>query len=535
MDEPIYVTGHKNPDTDSIASAIAYASLRNALGDRNFVAARIGGVSDQTQMLLDKFGFEQPMLLPNVRTQVRDLNFDRPPILSSAVTVHRAWAELAREGAHIESMPVADEGGKLFGMLTSGDLASHEMRFVENSTVSGIPIFNLISNLDGQVWNDGAGATELSGELTIVLPGACGEIAKGAIVLCGDQPEVFRTAVARGACAIVLCQVEIDRALAASAGDTIVLSTPYDPYRAARLIIQAIPVSRICKTENLVSFRLDDYVDDVREATLRSRYRSYPIVDDAGQVVGTLSRYHLLRPNRKRVVLVDHNETAQSVLGLEQAEILEIIDHHRLADVQTASPMYMRNEPVGSTCTIIASMFQEKGVVPSAKLAGLLAAGIVSDTILFKSPTSTGRDRVLAERMARLAGLSLEELGREIFSVSILTHDPHDLLFSDFKKFQIAGHFLGIGQVTCLDSLSLGDTREALLSIMERELAEKHYDILLLMLTDVLRAGTELLAVGDTETVEQAFGVPIKEHSAFLPGVISRKKQIVPALSALWG
>lgn len=535
MGEPIYITGHKNPDTDSIVAAIAYASLRNALGERDYRAARIGLVSDQTQLVLDKFGFEAPAYLHNVRTQVRDLAFDRPPILSSAVTIHHAWDLLRKNDAHIESMPVTDEEGRLFGMLTSGDIAAYEMGFVEDARVTGIPLFNLLSNLDGQIFGDSGAVSEISGELTVALPGVETELQKGAIVLLGNQPEVFRAAVRAGSSCVIVCQADVDRKLLAEAENTLVISTPYDAYRAARLIIQALPVSRICHTENLVHFHLNDYVDDVREATLKTRFRSYPILDENDKVVGALSRYHLLRPNRKRVVLVDHNEISQSVPGLEQAEIVEIIDHHRLADVQTAAPVYMRNEPVGSTCTIVTSMFQENGIMPSPKLAGLLAAGIVSDTILFKSPTCTERDRILAERMARHAGVSLEQLGKEIFAVSLSTHDPKELLFSDFKRFQIAGHSLGIGQVTCLDSLTVNDCRDKFVSIMEKERSEKGYDLLLLMLTDVLREGTELLVVGEEETVEQAFNVAVVDHSAFLPGVISRKKQVVPALSVLWG
>ena len=244
----------------------------------------------------------------------------------------------------------------------------------------------------------------------------------------------------------------------------------------------------------------------------------------------------MIRPNRKRLVLVDHNEAAQSVPGLEQAEIIGIIDHHRLADVETASPVYVRNEPVGSTCTIIGSMFFEKGVVPSGKLAGLIASAIVSDTILFKSPTSTERDRIMAERMAKLAGVSLTALGQEMFAVSVNnTADLKELLYSDFKQFHIAGHDIGIGQITCLDSKEIASQHGALVALMEQEREKNRYDTLLLMLTDVLREGTELFAVGETETVEHAFNVRVTGNSVFLPKVMSRKKQVVPALSLLWG
>ncbi len=315
-----------------------------------------------------------------------------------------------------------------------------------------------------------------------------------------------------------------------------VVTTPYDAYRAARLIIQSVPVERILPKTEPVAFRLTDYLDDVREQTLKSRFRSYPILDENDRVVGTLSRFHLLRPNRKKVVLVDHNEVSQSVDGLNEAEILAIIDHHRLADVQTGAPIYVRNEPVGATCTIVASMFQERGIMPTQKIAGLLAAGIVSDTIFFKSPTATPRDRVMAERMAAIAGVSLDELGRDIFTPSgTQGSDARKMLLSDFKHFQIEGHRLGIGQINCIDSAELLKRRDEFLAVMEQVKTERGFDLVLLMLTDVLLEGTMLLSVGDLDTVEEAFNSKIKDNTVFLPGVLSRKKQIVPALSVLWG
>lgn len=535
--ENIYVTGHKNPDSDSIIASIAYASLKNALGMREYKAARIGIVSDQTQLMLDKFGFEAPYFLHNVRTQVRDLNYDTPPILSSAVTIHKAWELLKNDESTRLGLPITDEDGHLFGMLTSGDVATYEMGFVESSRVEKIPLFNLIANLDGQIFLDNGSAERVTGELIIALPGTELEFSEESIVLLGAQPEVFRTALKDHVRAVIVCEADIDRSVLAEfpETETLIISTPYDAYRASRLIIQALPCSCICKKEDLVSFHLTDYVDDVREATLKTRFRSYPILDEEDKVVGTLSRFHLLRPNKKRVVLVDHNELSQSVPGLEQAEILEIIDHHRLADVQTGAPIYMRNEPVGSTCTIVTGMFQENGIMPSKKLAGLLAAGIVSDTVMFKSPTCTARDRVLAERMARHAGVSLEEIAKEMFAVSITAHDPKETLFSDFKHFQIAGHSIGIGQITCIDSGEAEKDKDRFLEIMKEEKVKEGYDMLLLMITDILRDGSLLLFVGDTETVELAFNVKTSGNAVFLPGIISRKKQVVPALSVLWG
>ncbi len=535
---PIYVTGHKNPDTDSIVSAIAYAALMNALGDRRYTAARLGTVSDETAHILERFGFQAPVRIYNVRTQVRDLNFDRPPVLSSAVTVRRAWETMLKGEGEATFLPVAGEDGKLLGMVTTGDIASFDLESSENPHLSEIPLFNLVSNLDGRLWDGNSGVTALTGNLLIVVPqtGTENTFTQDMIVVTGNDPAILSSAFRAGVACVVISGAQIDPAILSEAEKTVVITTPFDAYRAARLIIQSVPVERILPGTDTVSFHINDYVDDVREQLLKSRFRSYPILDENDRVIGTLSRYHLLRPNRKQVVLVDHNEVSQSVDGLSEAEILAIIDHHRLADVQTGAPIYVRNEPVGATCTIVASMFQERGIMPNRHLAGLLAAGIVSDTIFFKSPTATPRDRVMAERMAAIAGESLDELGRDIFTPSG-THDadPRKMLLSDFKHFVIAGHKLGIGQINCIDSAELLTRRDEFLAVMEQVKTEREFDILLLMLTDVLREGTVLLAVGDVDTVEEAFNVKIKDNNVFLPGVLSRKKQVVPALSVLWG
>ena len=536
---PIYVTGHKNPDTDSIVSAIAYAALMNALGDRRYTAARLGTVSDETAHILERFGVPAPERIYNVRTQVRDLNFDRPPVLSSAVTVRRAWEAMLKSEREIPSLPVAGEDGTLCGMVTTGDIAAFDLESSENPNLTEIPLFNLVSNLDGKLWDGNSAVTALSGELKIVVPQSKTDesaFRSDMIVVTGSDPKVVEDALNANVACIVVCGAQIDATLAAHAKGTVLITTPYDAYRAARLIIQSVPLARILPNNAPVAFRLNDYLDDVREQTLKSRFRSYPILDENDAVVGTLSRYHLLRPNRKQVVLVDHNELSQSVDGLSEAEILAIIDHHRLADVQTGAPIYVRNEPVGATCTIVASMYQERGIMPNKKLAGLLAAGIVSDTIFFKSPTATPRDRLMAERMAAIAGESLEELGRDIFTPSATREtDARKMLLSDFKHFIIEGHKLGIGQINCIDSAELLKRRDEFLAAMEQVKTEREFDMLLLMLTDVLKEGTVLLSVGDPDTVEEAFNVKIKDNTVFLPGVLSRKKQVVPALSILWG
>ena len=537
--EPVYVTGHRNPDTDSIVSAMAYAALHNALGDRSFVPARLGHLSDETQYLLERFQMEPPTLIRTVRTQVRDLDYDTPPTLGHAVTLDRAW-DILQADRSIPGLPVVNDDGTLYGMLSPSEIANYDMQTISHPEVTEIPIFNLLSVLEGEILNENVCNTDaISGVVSIALPKSRETLlfsGKDNIVICGKQEDMIRRAIEEKVNCLIICQAEVDESLWKDVTDTCVISTPSDPFRAARIIYHAIPVSRICRSENLLAFHLDDFVDDVQESILQRRNKNYPILDENEKVVGCLSRYHLIRPRRKQVVLVDHNELAQSVPGLNQADILEIIDHHRLADIQTTGPIYMRNEPVGSTATIIAGMFQEKGLMPSEKLAGLLASAIVSDTVMFKSPTCTDKDRRMAERMARIAHLRLDELGRDIFSNSLDEDKPvQSLLFADYKEFHIAEHNFGISQITCVDAEKMLSRKAEFIAMMEANKKEKELDFMVLMLTDVLAVGTHIVFLGDEDIARQAFGTRLVDGVCFLPTVISRKKQVIPMLSALWG
>jgi len=534
-----YVCGHRNPDTDSIVSAMAYASLCNALGDNGYVPARLGQMNDESTFLLKRFGFQPPMLISTVRTQVRDIEFDRPPRLGGSVPVSHAW-EIMQENPNLSALPVTNEDGTLFGMVTAGGIAESDMQTIEVPVVRNAPVFNVLSALEGHIINREDDVFDfISGDVVIALP-TPGEglkgVKEGAVVICGQQEDVVEQALQLKASCIILCQSSLAEKYHGLASQTCIITTPYDAWRAARMLYQATPVGRIAKTDELVCFHEDDFLDDVREAVLQSRYRSYPVLDREDKVVGTLSRYHLLRPRRKRIVLVDHNEVGQSVPGLDQAELVGIIDHHRLADVQTGYPVFMRNEPVGSTTTIVATMFQEHGLMPGEKLAGLMAAAIVSDTVMFKSPTTTPRDRRIADRLARIAGIDLEALGREVFSASSADKSASVLLKTDFKEFHLADHKLGISQITTMDSEHMLKRKDEFLQEMEKLKEEKHYDMVLLMITDVLREGTQLVFLGDKEIIRQAFGISqIEGDSVFLKGVVSRKKQMVPALALLWG
>lgn len=536
--DKVYITGHRNPDTDSIVSAMAYAALKNALGQRQYCAARLGQVSDETQAVLDKFDAQPPELINNVRTQVRDLDFDTPPTLSAAATISRAWQMMQAD--RISVLPVANEDGTLYGMLSAGDVANYDMLAVRNAVVEHVPVYNLLSVLEGRVLNEvGQMRDEISGEVTIALPAGRENLlfsSPESIVVCGDQPDMIRRALDLGVTCVIVCQAEVQQELLEAETDTCIISTPYDAYRAVHLICHALPIGRICKSHDLVCFHLDDYIDDVRNTVLESRFRAYPILDENEHVVGTLSRFHLLRPRRKQVILMDHNEKAQSVAGLEQADILEIVDHHRLADIETRNPIYVRNEPVGSSTTIVADMYQEKGLMPTAKMAGLMAAAIVSDTVMFKSPTCTQRDIDIANRMARIANVSLDELGKTVFSAACgEDKSAESILKTDYKEFHIAGHNLAVSQITCMDSGRLLDRKEEFMDCMRGIRKKNGLDTVLLMITDVLQEGSYLLYVGDEETICQAFNISGGKNAVFLPKVMSRKKQVIPALSALWG
>ena len=537
--DPVYVTGHQNPDTDSIVSAIAYAALRNALGDREYVAARLGNVSDETQRVLDKFDAEPPVLLSNVRTQVRDLVFDTPPAMARSVTIAHAWETMKTGDGAPSVIPIVEDDGTLYGMMTSGDIANHSMKNVDAPHVDNVPVFNLLSVLEGQIVNQPASIPEeLSGDVIIAVPTAHEGMLfnnPNSIVVCGQQADMVRHALEVGVKAVVICQADVSEEFRSNTSDTLIITSPLSAYRTARMINLALPVERICATENLKVFHLDDYLDDVKDVLLNSRYRAYPILDEDDKVVGTMGRYHMIRPKRKRVVLVDHNELSQTVPGLAEAELLGIIDHHRLADIQSTAPIFFRNEILGSTATIISEMYQEKGIMPSKKIAGLLVSAIISDTVMFKSPTCTPHDKVIAERMARIAEVTLEEVGNTVFAGADLSKPVDELIFTDFKEFLIADHKLGIGQVTCLNSDELLSRQDEMLAAMQARKEDRGYDYILIMLTDVLKEGTELLYIGDDQTITNAYGQPAANNAVFLPHVMSRKKQIVPRLSELWG
>ena len=537
----IYVVGHRNPDTDSIVAAMSYAALRNALGDRDYVAAYLGHVSDETQRLLNRFGFQPPQLIQNVRTQVSDLDYDTPPALNATVTMDRAW-HIMRE-QRISAIPVVNEDGTLYGTLSAGDIATYSMNTISDPRVEALPLFNLLSVIEGRVLNDtGDLVDSVTGDVVIALPQSCENLlwnGKDHIVLCGDQPDMIRRALETNVCCLILCQTEVDQELLADARNTCIISSPYDASRVARLIYQAIPISRPCHTDDIVCFHLSDYIDDVREVVLKSRYRCYPVLDQNEKVVGTLSRYHLLRPRRKRVVLVDHNERAQAVQGLDQAEILEIIDHHRIGSLETSGPVYFRNQPVGCTATIITQMYDENGVDIPPQIAGLLLAAILSDTLAFRSPTCTPVDENTAKRLAKIAGVDIEEFSTEMFEAGekLDGKTPEEVFLQDFKVFMCGDIRFGVAQGSYMTRKNLQAAQALLQPYLEEARNKQNVEDLYMLLTDVPKEESVVICTGRyaAEVLSNGFeSRPAADGSWTLPGVVSRKKQFIPAMMSAY-
>lgn len=544
MKETIYITGHKNPDSDSICAAIAYAEFKNANEDVNAIPVRLGPINRETKFILDYFGVEPPMLLETVRLSVRDLNFDKIAPVSPDISIMMAL-ELMKKNK-LNSLPVVDENDKLCGIVTISDIVSSYIDVWDNGFLgkSGATIDNIIDTLSAKAVVKPDKMKPLNGKVLVLAMDpktVVKYIDDNDIIICGNRRDVQEIAINSNiSLMIVTGNEEIDEKiikLAEEKGVTLI-STPHDTFTASRLITQSIPISHVMTKENIVSFTLDDLVDNVREKMSQTRYRSYPVIDDdnSDKVVGLISRYHLISSTKKKVILVDHNERSQSVDGLEECEILEIIDHHRVADVFTSNPIYFRNEPVGSTSTIIASIMFENGRRPSKKIAGILAAAIISDTLLFKSPTSTYADKMMLERLAKIADLDVEKFAMEMFKAgtSLVDRTPEEILNQDFKVFTINDNKVGISQVYTMDLDSIKDLKESLISAMEEKRSIGGYSTFILMLTDIFNEGSEMVVVGENkELIANAFGKKLVNNSFYAPGVLSRKKQVVPPITSV--
>lgn len=536
MDKPIFVFGHLNPDTDSICSAIAYAELKRKLGFSNVQAVRLGNINRETAFALNFFGEGPPPLLSDVEPQVADLNFYEPHVVHKDDSIKSVWDLMKKIERHM--IPVVDEEDRLNGIVSLKDIAASYMEFSDETAIrnNNTRFSNLIKVLDGEVLEGSYPYEYVEGNIytdSTLLKDQ--RLSKGDILIIGNAKDIREKVENVGAgCIIVAGDKDCNQSYETEKGlDCAVVRVPHSFFKTIKLINQSIPVSAIMRKHNLVYFQLDDYVEEIKEIMQSSTHRSFPVVDSEGKVKGILSRRHLIDFNRKHVILVDHNEKGQSIKGLEKATILEIIDHHRVADIHTMSPLYFRAEPVGCTATIVSKMYRENHVEPTPGIAGLMLSAIISDTLLFKSPTCTEEDKKQAEYLAKIAGVDIQKYGMTmiIAGTSVKGKTAEQLYYTDMKKFVFGKYNVAISQISTADFKGLFNLIPDLKAMMHKLCETEKYDLVLLMVTDIILGGTELIAVGSgKELVSRAFGLNIKEDSIFLPGVLSRKKQVVPKL-----
>jgi manganese-dependent inorganic pyrophosphatase len=540
MDKLVFVTGHKNPDTDSICSVIAYAELKKKLGV-SAIPTRLGDINRETEFVLKHFGVAVPDLLETVKTQVSDLNIDQAFPVSPNISIKTAWHLMKKN--NIQTIPVIDDHERLLGIVTLSDITNKYMDALDNFTIASTKtsLRNIVETLNAKLICGSQESLRTTGK--VVVAAASPEdlptfIEEGDIAITGNRLDNQLKALECGTtCLIVTCSGNPDQELIAEASqkNIVLMTTPIDTFTTARLINQSIPVDTIMSKENLIKFNIDDFIDDIQDKMLKTRYRNYPVVDDNNHIKGFISRYHLISQRKKTVILLDHNEKSQTVNGIEEAEILEIIDHHRLGDIQTASPIFIRNEPLGSTSTIVANIYFEMGIRPSKSIAGILCSAILSDTIKFKSPTSTYTDKITAEKLAEIAGITeIEEYANLMFKEgsSLQGKTLKEIFYQDYKDYSFGKFKIGIGQVFTKDREKVTELKEALVNFMKQLCSEKGYHLLMLFVTDILNQSSELLFAGEAkELISLAFNVDIGENSVNLPGVVSRKKQVIPYIS----
>ncbi len=537
----VCVTGHKNPDTDSICSAIAYAYLKNQMDDScNYVATRAGQVNGETQFVLDYFHMDQPLFLDNIGTRVKDMEIREVPGVKNNISIKNAWTLM--RGQNVFTLPITDEQNHLHGLITINDIAKSYMEEYDSAIVSvaKTPYRNILETLDAQMVVGDEEAFFDQGK--VVIAAANPDVMENYIeehdmVILGNRYESQLCAIEMNAGCIVVCLgTPVSKTIQHLAKDhnCTVIVTPLDTYAVARLINQSMPVEFFMKKENLVTFRRSDYTEEIQEIMSKMRYRDFPVLDKKGRYTGMISRRNLLGVRRRALILVDHNEVAQAVDNVQEAEILEIIDHHRLGSLETMAPVYFRNQPVGCTATIIYQIFREQQVEIPPEIAGLLCSAILSDTLIFRSPTCTAMDRVAAADLEKIAGIDCEKFAGEMFAAGseLRNKSPEEIFYQDFKKFEYGDRSLGIGQITSMSEDELTAIKDRMVPFLEKAYKEHGLDMMIFMLTNIMEEATEMLCYGEhsSELVESAFGVKVENNATIVPAVVSRKKQVFPAL-----
>ena len=539
----VYVVGHKNPDTDSICSAIAYSYLLNATNKYNAVPVRLGEVNRETEYVLKRFGVEHPVLLKTVKQKVEDLNYDKVTVFSKDLTLKTAWFLLKQQ--NLKSAPILDEHGQLLGLLSTSNIIEGYMDQWDSEVLkkAKTPVENVIDTLEANVIYLNEALKVINGDIHIAA--MSGNEAKkrihenDVVIVGGDRSDDLEELISVKPSLIILTGSLTSNEHVVNKckeqGISIV-STPFNTYQTSQQIVQAVPVEYVMIKGDIKTFSTDDTLDYMKEVMSETRYRGYPVIDLNNRCVGSISRFALLKGLRKKVILVDHNERGQSIPGIEEADILEIVDHHRVADIQTVGPLLFRGEPLGSTATIVTRMFEEQDVEMPSHIAGLLLGAVVSDTLLFKSPTCTPVDTKIAKKLAEIAGVDIQEFAMEMFKAgtSLVGKTVDEIFNQDFKKFSFDNLQVGVAQVNSMDIEGFLPYKKDMLDYMNKFAEDNNLEFTLLLLTDIINANSEIFVGGPRpELVEKAFNVQLTDRQGTLEGVISRKKQVVPAITAV--
>ncbi|RHN88066.1 putative manganese-dependent inorganic diphosphatase [Coprobacillus sp. AM23-2] len=543
MSDLVYVSGHRNPDTDSICSAIAYSYLLNATNKYNAIPVRLGEINRETEYVLKRFGVEHPVLLKTVKQKVEDLNYDKVTVFSKDLTLKTAWFLLKQQ--NLKSAPILDEHGQLLGLLSTSNIIEGYMDQWDSEVLkkAKTPVENVIDTLEANVIYLNNALKVIEGDIHIAA--MSGSEAKkrihenDVVIVGGDRSDDLEELISVKPSLIVLTgSLTADENVVKKCEEQgiSIISTPFNTYQTSQQIVQAIPVEYVMIKGDIKTFSTDDTLDYMKEVMSETRYRGYPVIDLNNRCVGSISRFALLKGLRKKVILVDHNERGQSIPGIEEADILEIVDHHRVADIQTVGPLMFRGEPLGSTATIVTKMFDELDVEMPSHIAGLLLGAVVSDTLLFKSPTCTPVDTKIAKKLAKIAGVDIQEFAMEMFKAgtSLVGKTVDEIFNQDFKKFSFDNLQVGVAQVNSMDIEGFLPYKKDMLDYMNKFAEDNNLEFTLLLLTDIINANSELFVGGPRpELVEKAFNVQLTECQGTLVGVISRKKQVVPAITAV--
>ena len=537
----IYVIGHKNPDTDSICSAIAYADIKNRTEENPvYEAKRAGQINEETLYVLKRFQMNTPGYMPNVGTRVKDMDVRKVGGVDSKISLKKAWTLMRNE--NVFTLPILNQNQELEGLITTNDITESYMDVYNNAALSEArtPYRNILETVDGTmiVGNEHAHFTDGKVLIAASSPEVMEQsVEQNDLVILGNRYEAQLCAIEMGASCIIVCMgVPISKTIRrlAEERECFVISSPHDTYTVARLINQSMPVKHFMTSENLVKFSIDDYTDDIKEVMAKLRHRDFPVLNKHGKYVGMVSRRNLLGIKRRQLCLVDHNEISQAVDNIESAEILEIIDHHRIGSLQTMAPVYFRNQPVGCTATILYQVYQEKNLTIEPNIAGLLCSAILSDTLMFRSPTCTPLDEVTARKLAEIASINIEELAQEMFNAgsNLKGKSAEEILFLDFKQFTVNDTMFGVGQVNSMSAEELKEIKERVLPHMEKARKNHGLNMIFFMLTNIITESSELICCGAEarEKIISAYDLQDDAEILMLKGVVSRKKQLVPTL-----